>query len=266
MLNVSSIKRYNLNLSMGRKTHPKTYRLRARSKDKAIFLFGANHIFNPEHEQFKQLEKFWIEFLSTTHPSKRLVFVEGGRRSFINNKARTIERDGEAGLATFLAKQARIPVQSPEPSPKYERRGLEKRFTKEEIELYYFARYVYQWNLYTKKPKFETYIKEFLRGEKVESGWKDFDFSLPNIEKVFMRELGRTFNHKDPRYLYSIINPTYKKGPTIVNDVSKASGEIRDTYIVSRIIKSWDKGTSLFVVYGSGHINTLKKLLEPTLK
>lgn len=230
-----------------------------RGKSQYIFCFGAIHVYNPKHSQFLAIEKFWRKFLDATEGQKRIVFVEGGKRPLAHTRREAIENGGEGDFTMWLAERAGAPVDSPEPPPDEERHKLEKFFSRENIELHYFAQYVYQWNRFSKKPPFADYINGFLKQDKRESRWKKFDFSLENMETIFRKRLGRPFKPNDKNFFYSIINPHYTK--TVINKVSKVSGEIRDAYIAKNIIKQWNSRRSVFLVYGNGHIPMLKKYL-----
>ncbi|MBI2475809.1 MAG: hypothetical protein HYV67_01025 [Candidatus Taylorbacteria bacterium] len=230
-----------------------------RRRSQYIFCFGAMHVYNPKHKQFPAIEKFWRKFLEATKGQKRIVFVEGGKRPLACSRREAIEKGGEGDFTVWLAERVGVLVDSPEPPRGEERRNLEKQFSREDIELYYFTRYAYQWNRFSKKPPFADYINSFLKQDKHQSRWKKFDFSLENIETIFRKKFSRPFKSDDKNFFYSIINPHYTK--TVINKVSKASGEIRDAYITKNIIKQWNSGKSIFLVYGNGHIPALKKYL-----
>lgn len=230
-----------------------------RRRPQYIFCFGAVHVYNPNHRQFLAIEKFWKTFLTLTKKQKRIVFVEGGKRPLARTKRGAIENGGEGDFMLWLAEKAGVTVDSPEPLQYEEYRELEKQFSREEIELYYFTRHAYQWNRFSKKPPFADYINGFLKQDTRQSRSKKFDFSLENMKTIFRKKLGRSFKPNDKTFFYSIINPHYTK--TVINKVSKVSGEIRDDYIAKNIIRQWNSGKSIFSVYGNGHIPALKKYL-----
>src|SRR3989338_2507366 len=202
-----------------------------RKGNQYLFCFGATHTFDPKHWQFYKIEKLWNEFLELNKGKKCVVLVEGGKRHF-TTKSRdvVIRNDGEAGFISLLARKKRIPTISPEPSDRLERRELLKEFSKEDIQLYYFARYAYQWSCLTWEIKFERYLNDFFKQDKIKSGWKNFDFSIPHMKSHFYKTFKISFNPTDKDFLYSIINPTNIS--KITNRISKRSGEIRDDYIV----------------------------------
>ena len=189
--------------------------------------------------------------------------VEGGKRPFIKDRKEAIQEGGEGHFMAHLAGNKNISIDSPEPNEKLERKKLLKEFSKEDVQLYYFSRIVYQWNCLTKKIDFEQYTNDFLNDDKKKSGWKSFDFSLLHMIEIFESRLNRKFKKSDKSFFYSINNPHYTNA--ITNQISKRSGGIRDNTIVKNIVKLWKSGKSIFIVYGSGHIPVFREKLENML-
>lgn len=247
------------------KTQHKTpYTVVIQSGINFLYYFGERHSFNPNDEQWVEEKKFWKDFLDKTKDTKRIVFIEGGKRSYEENEKQSIITNGGMGLATYLAKQEGIETYSPEPNEKYERNELEKKFSKEEIEYYYFARVVHQWGLTQEpKPDFQEYINRYLLGDKKESGWTDFDFSLEAMKKIHSNLFQTRFDENDTDFFYGIVNPVVPK--TIINRVSALSSDIRDRYIVGEIKRYISDGYSIFAQYGCSHVVMQEPLLNLTL-
>ena len=216
-----------------------------------FFYFGAKHLFNPKNKQFRLLKKYWEKFLDKTKGVNSIVFVEGGKRPQSENKEVAIKEGGEAHFITFLASQENIETISPEPEESYERSELLKKFSKEEIQYYYFARVVYQWHNLFDKPVFENYISRFLKKDARNSNWKGFDLSIENMKKIHKNLFNKNFDEDDKFFFHSVIDPTSSK--TVINLASRESGIIRDNYIVKEIKKYWNGGKNIFVVYGVSH-------------
>ena len=241
--------------------HKTPYLLTIRAGSNFLYYFGERHSFNPEDTQWVEEKEFWNKFLSDTENQKRIVFVEGGKRPDEVDEKQSILKHGGMGLATYFAHQAGIETYSPEPNEKWERSELEKEFTREQIQCYYFSRVVHQWGRkQNPKPVFEEYITHFLEGDKKESGWSDFDFSLGSMKKIHVDIFHTAFNENDADFFYSVVNPVELK--TIVNKVSRASSEIRDKYIVGKIEEYIKQGYSIFAQYGCSHV----VMQEPLLK
>lgn len=231
-----------------------------RGKKQTIFYFGAKHSYNPNHKQFRLLENFWDDFLVQTKKINCIVLIEGGIRPIPKNETDGIREGGEASFVTFLANKEHIEIYSPEPNQSTERQELLKKFTKEQIQYYYFARTINQWYRRNCSPSFDNYIQNFLKNSKRLRGWEDFDFSLENMKKIHKRLFDTKFNEKDKNLFAKSVDPTKKLN--ILNKIAAESGIIRDTHILSEIKKLWDKKKNIFIVYGQAHA----VMQEPVLR
>lgn len=100
--------------------------------------------------------------------------------------------------------------------------------------------------------------------DKRESEWNDFDFSIENLYKIHTTLLNTPFNPSDRKFFYDIINPAQKN--TVINQISQDEDVVRGTAIVKGIIGEWEKGKSIFVVYGSRHSTIQEQALKTLLK
>lgn len=243
--------------------HSVPYTFILESKGNFIYYFGEAHSFDPEHPQWVGQKDFWNDFVKNTEGKKRIAFIEGGERPVSKDEKEAILNHGGMGLVTWLAHEAGIERFSPEPDEKYERDELEKNFTKEEIQYYYFARVVHQWHRKNPQPNFEEYINRYLEDDKKQSGWTDFDFSIDAMKKIHTDIFHTEFDIHDTDFFYNAGNPT--KGLSVVNAVSRASSAIRDEYIVEQICKYVKDGYSIYLQFGCTHAVMQEPLLRELL-
>jgi hypothetical protein len=245
--------------------HSLPYKFILENRDVSVFYFGERHSFDPNDEQWKEEELFWRDFLEKTKTKKRIVFVEGGIRKIEKTAEMGILEQGGMGYVTYLASLEGIETFSPEPSEKHERDELEKRFSKEAIQYYYFARMVYQWGKKNDpKPNFTEYINSFLEADKKESGWTEFNFSLENMLKIHEGLFKSRFSENDTDFFYKISNPVDNFSE--INAVSEASSEVRDLFIVSEIERYIKEGYSIFLQYGASHAVVQEAVLRELFK
>lgn len=228
-----------------------------------FYCFGAQHTYEPNDEQINAVESLWREFLSISKDQKKVVLIEGGLRPSFISKEEAILNDGETGFLSWLAEKEHVPAMTAEPDEKQERVELLKRFSKEEIQLYYFLRWIYQWSNLLSKPSFQEYIDHCLELDKRSSGWDSFDFSYSNMKSIFREKLNMDFDENDSEFLYSAVNPVDER--YVTNKIAKASGEIRDAAIMDNVIRLWNGGHSVFSVYGDGHITAFIKRIQKDL-
>lgn len=221
-------------------------------------VMGVEHINNPKHEQFNELRRYWKNFLKKTSGKDRLVCVEGRLRSVATDELSAIAHGGEADWIAFAAHQAEVKAVCPEPDGSKERQELLKLFAKEEIQYYYFARIVHQWHQIPEpKPDFKKYIHPFLKSDKKEARWNDFPFTLDAMKRIHDDLFKTDFNYNDAKFFAGIVNPYYPKRSAI-NRIAQRSGEIRDEQMLKNIKSYWNKGKSLFIVFGSWHVINLE--------
>ena len=244
--------------------HPTPYLFTLKSGSNFVYYFGEKHSFDPDHPQWSDEKEFWNKFLEDTRDKKRIVFIEGGKRPVEADENQSILKHGGMGLVTYLAHEAQIETFSPEPDEKYERSEMEKEFSREEIQYYYFARIVHQWSKkQDPKPDFKEYVNGYLEGDKKESGWVDFDFSLEAMKKIHSNLFNKLFDENDTNLFYDAITPVELN--TMVNKVSRASSQIRDQYIVQQICDYVSKGYSIYLQYGASHAVMQEPLLKELL-
>jgi hypothetical protein len=246
------------------KIEPKVpYAITIRSEDSYLYYFGERHSYDPKNPQWEELKKFWDDFLKQTEGQSRIAFIEGGNPPTATNEEEAILKYGGGGLVAYLAKESDIPTFSPEPNETIERAELEKKFSREVIQYYYFARVVHQWGLQNPKPDFWQYITRYLDGDKRNSGWNDFDFSLDNMRAIHQKLFNNNSDEEDQKFMGDVSNPISQE--TEVNKVSRASSEIRDLHIIEMIKKYLIEGYSIFSVYGYSHVVMQEPLLREIL-
>lgn len=239
------------------------YTLTLESNGVRLYYFGEAHSFDPKIPQWDTLRGYWKDYLGNTEKGRRIVFVEGGTHELPSDQSESaaILSDGGAGLGQWLAKEEGILVRSPEPNEAYERSELEKDFSRDEIQYYYFARVVLQW-IRTMEPRmpFDQYIQAFLNADKKYSGWDDYDFSLEHMKLLHEQFTGRTFDPTEKQVFYDQSNPA--NSSTVGGRVSRGSSQVRDTFIVSEIVSQIKNGVSVFAIYGGSHVVIQEPLLR----
>lgn len=242
--------------------YPYTFKLS--KNENQLYFFGEIHSYQDDDPQWETLKSFWTDFLEKTKDQKRIVFTEGGIRPVESSESDAIVKYGGMGLITFLATRESIKIFSPEPEESYKRSELEKEFSRDDIQYYYFARMVAQWSIHKEfEPDFVIYINKYLDTDHRRSGWEGYDFSLQHMRDVHADLFGKVFDENDIKFIRSVSSPVFLHGVT--NRVSRRSSEIRDEYIVDQIIKHMNEGYSLFVQFGGNHAVLQKPYLEELL-
>lgn len=236
------------------------YFFKLNRKGNPLFYVGVRHSFDPSDPQFKIIEKKWGEFLKHTERNAHsLVLVEGGLRPVSKSASESIRKGGEAHFITFLASRSGVETYCPEPSMTRERNWLLRRFKKEEVQYYYFARAVSQWHRSGKRVPFSFYIRPFLLRDERASRWRNFSFSFSHMKKIHQVLFRGKFEEQNQSFFAAITDPTLST--TVINRVAASSSAFRDRFIVRQVKKLWNKHR-LFIVYGRSHALIHKPILR----
>lgn len=240
------------------------YVIKISGQDKELVYVGVQHSMDLENEQFKVIESLWADFIKDKEASNVLAVVESGLRKTELDKESAILKHGEPGLLVFLAQQQGVDVQCFEPDRRFLMNQFLDKYSKEEIFYNHIAQVILQWNRFSKKPNFEEYINQFILRDRDNSGWVDFDFSFENAKKIHKNMFDKEINIHDKEFFNENLNPHLKL--SVLNSISKSYNTIREVKIVEGILESWNKGNSVFVVYGSGHAIVQERALRSLLK
>ena len=179
-------------------------------------------------------------------------------------RLKSIRAHGGMGLTEFDARAEKLKLRSPEPPENLERKILEKKYSRDEIQYYYFIRVVHQWTrMLRPRMPFEQYIEAYLQADKRKSGWRRYDFSLRHMKRVHEKLFGTAFNEKNTKHSEKASDPYGSL--SVVCRVVRDSGPYRDEYIVRKIIAYARKGYSIFVHYGGSHAVVQRPLLKELL-
>ncbi len=223
-----------------------------------LFYFGGNHSRDINNKQFPLLKSFWKRFLELANNHEKIVLIESDLRQPAKSAEEAISSSSEAGYITFLASERGVDVQSADLSDRV-LTNLLPNFHKEDILLYWFLVLVDNLRRHPEPRKpFEDYFENWKISQQKKEIWNGLDISFDQIKKNYLKNVGKEFSlNESQNYL---IDPN--RVDTKINEISKAQSDLRDVHIVSVISENWQKGKSVFVVFGNGHLI----IQEPALR
>lgn len=227
-----------------------------------LFYFGANHSRDLKNAQYPALKEYWNKFLDITKDRPKIVFMEGGLRSVMKSEEEAILTGSEGNLITLFSHQAGITVKSPDLGPEDLLTKL-PLFSKEEAFLYWFLGWLDNYQKHADpKPDFIQSVEKWFENQRQKDRWVGVDISLTGMKDLYKKVLGKEFDEKQSNN--DLVNPN--RSETKINKISRAYSDLREINIVSEIKNEWDKGSSVFVVFGRGHLIIQKPALEELLK
>ena len=218
-----------------------------KNKQELIY-FGSRHCYNPKDHEFEIIRKEWLDFYDRNKDREMIVVVEGGVRLIEQTEEGAIIKGGEMAFITFIASKQGVSTTCFEPYRGEIFNGIAKKYGEEKVFYQRMAQVILQWNTLTQKPPFEVYIEHFMERDKKESGWGNFNFSLENLKRIHNDIFNTDFNQSNRDFFYNIIDPS--QNSTVINEISRYEDTIRDTVVIKGILEEWQKGKSIFVIYG----------------
>ncbi len=212
----------------------------------ALFYVGVQHTNDPCDEQLKEIEMFWKQF------DPDVAFYEGPELpSAENTRSESIRNSEERGLVRYLA-GSHLNVKSMEPPFADEIAELVKKYRPEQVKVFYVMRDMVGYDR-LKSPN-ET-RQEYLEDE---IGRLSAETALKNVPPNAISELEPTF----AKYFPGL--GSYKNAPnrwvdpssteTLLNEISRASTEYRDQFMVSFISRAVCEQKRVFAVVGWSHV------------
>lgn len=88
--------------------------------------------------------------------------------------------------------------------------------------------------------------------------------SAEEVKVLFAKEFGVSLNLNDRKFFYDQVDPSQNN--SVFNEISREADVIRDSTIVENILKLWNEGKSIFIVYGSAHAVNQERVLRELCK
>jgi hypothetical protein len=231
----------------------------------SLLFYGSEHVNDPEHPQFQDIEDRWKTFINNA--ARPIALVEGRfdevSEDDTSDKIQAITDGGEAQFVVYLARKYDIEVASPEPDRLWEANQLAEEFGRDKVVFYYFMRQIAWWSGLTEKPDMKTEATKMLELMERSYDWEDVDFSIERMLDIHQELFAKPLDWDDSQWTYDLTTPTPLD--YVTNELARRSGELRDDYIFHQIADYWKAGRSPFVVFGSSHVIRLEPALRKLL-
>ena len=241
------------------------------SSDNAIFCFGCSHANDPVDGQFDAMQKCLESFepdvvlIEGVSPLLRSRSLES-RITMLDQIARRDPKElirswGEPGFLACLAHRKNISVYSPEPDPNDEVLHLLKLgFSRNELFLHYLLRDIDQYHRFPPGKDFDLYFSGSIKSFISQSNWKEFDYSLDNLQRIAETIWSTRVNFFDKTFVDQKVWPV--KWETVINEIARQCSDYRDYHILDEIKYYLDANQRVFIAYGYSH--TIRQ--EPVIR
>ncbi len=238
--------------------HKRPYILNLKTKNGALLYFGIGHAYRYNEPQIAKLEKEFLKFRPT------IILNESGTPPVAETAEEAVEKYGEPGLLSFLAKKHNIPIKSLDPPRMDEIKYIigTQEWTLEQIFLFYILRRVPENNKKTNPQDPEIMVEEALR---ISAKTPGFDGLPKNLEE-FEQSVKKYFpGVPDWRKIDSkFFDPNPNLG-MFTNYIAETSVQFRGRFMVKSLVEAVKKGERVFAVVGASHVVKQEKALKKLL-
>ncbi|HEX9960939.1 MAG TPA: TraB/GumN family protein [Pyrinomonadaceae bacterium] len=243
----------------GKIKHKRPYILKFRKGSGELLYFGIGHAYKADDPQIAELERQFLEFRPT------LVLNESGTPPALETAQAAIERYGEPGLMSFLAKKHNIPIKSLDAPRLEEIRYIlsTKRWTLEQVMLFYILRRVPENNKKVNPQSPDAMVEEMLKATAKMPGFEAVPKNLAEFEASVKKHLPTVADWR--KVDSKIFDPNPDLG-LYTNDVADASVNFRGKYMVKLLTAEVEKGERVFAVVGASHVVKQEKALRKLLQ
>ncbi|HEX8367455.1 MAG TPA: hypothetical protein VF604_02725 [Pyrinomonadaceae bacterium] len=241
----------------GKIKHKRPYVLKFKKGNGELLYFGIGHAYRFDDPQISELEKQFLKFRPT------LVLNESGTPPALETAKEAIERYGEPGLMSFLAKKHGIPIKSLDPPRLEEIKYIlgTGRWTLEQVMLFYILRRVPENNKKVNPQAPDAMVEEMLKAVAKTPGFGGLPKTVAEFEASVKKHLPAVADWR--KIDQKIFDPNPDLG-LFTNDIADASVNFRGKFMVKLLTAEVEKGERVFAVVGASHVvkqeSALKKL------
>jgi len=240
-----------------KKTENTQWEIHLKNNKGSLLYYGAEHLDDPAHAQFKAIKQRWDRFKPT------VAFFEGPDRGIAANDTLTIQKFGESGYVRFLAKQAGVKTVGLEPSPVALYAYLCSKYPQQQVDLYLLSKEATR--LRTRKELNKEQITvELNKIIAVSTKMLGKELAIQTIDQlaeVFKQQFGNTLAWWEAPSSWFDPRDT-DENTSFTNKLATLSTEYRNIYMVGILAEYVNKGEKVFAVIGRNHV----PLQEPALK
>lgn len=229
-----------------------------------LLYLGARHSLDPSDPEFADFEKAWNNFKPT------IAFYEGGAVShpMIASRDEAIKSSGEPGLVMFLAARDKIGAVSLEPSRQDEVNYLLRKFSAEQVKLFYVLRVIaedrerYQHSEADLRAEVGRVLDRFSKFKGLENVVRN----AAELDIVYQRYWKTSEWWKAPADWFDPRKSSAETGGAFTNEINQESSGYRDLHMFEVLVKAALDGKRVFAIVGRDHVPMQAPALRCALK
>jgi hypothetical protein len=228
-----------------------------------LYYFPAGHSADPADPQFREIEEAWSKVKPT------IAFYEGPNRPIAATRDETIRQAGESGFVRFLATRDGIQFVTLEPSPQDEANHILRKFTAEQVKLFYVLREAARLRERRKLPETELQaaIARLLERASQIKGIGSVINNLDELDAAYRRYWkSPAYWWQAPSAWFDPLQSSANTGGIFTNEINRMSSEYRNRHMYEVLAKAALEGKRVFAVVGGNHVPMQEPALRCALK
>ena len=239
--------------------HPRPYVLDIRQGTGHFIYFGTGHTHDASDPQLRSLRRLWEEL------KPEVVLNEDGPRLPLGTLKDSVERDGEGGALAFWAKEDGIPNLSLDMTREQEVSELRKSFPAAELKTFYALRSFQELSRRPEGARGNRTPEQIVSANlfrAAANGLIGGPSSAAELDAIWP-SLKMPHDWRKPES--SWFDPGLSGAGTVLNRIATASSEIRDQYMVDRIVEWVASGKRVLAVEGASHVVMQEQAIHKAL-
>ena len=215
-----------------------------RNESATLVLFGARHRTAPDDPILSEIERRVAALVPT------VILVEGPAAAAEPDRATAIARGGEMGLLCWLANRRGVPCESSDLTEAEEVRRLLRRHPADEVLLFLSVRVLAYFNPRPPSQRPPGDLVEWTMRRYAPLVGLPVETAGQRVARACERSLGRPW--EPSRVTTDWHDPT--KDELLTQRLSRESNDLREPYMIDRLLEAARPGARAFAALGEGHV------------
>ena len=214
----------------------------------AVLFIGATHNNDPAHPQFELIPQAWDDF----DPDAAL--IEGRLGFFLPGLMDPINKFGESGLLTSLAKNSGADLYSWELSKADEITALKHQFTQEQVALFVILRPYSSQSLDRRNAEGDALALKYIKERGTRPGLDGIIADVEDLDRIWARDFPDAEDWRQLKYTPSM--------PGYIGELFEYGNDVRDYHLMTIVDHLTKNGHRVIVTAGWSHIVRLAPAYE----
>lgn len=233
--------------------HRRPYIYQLKGLKGSVYVIGIEHTKDSQNPQLDSIRQIWASF------QPNLALVEGRLGFLFSPTQNPVEKYGESGLTTQLAKKNGVSLYTWETERNTEVQNMLRRFPAYQLALFYSLRPYFSDFRFGKPTDPDAVMQNYIINRTKYEGLQGQIRSVAQLDSIWKRDFPNLKDWRETSDEYG-----YPEG--YLADIFNVVNIERDEHLCSIIIEAMQEGKKVLVTMGSSHAYRIEKSLRSTVK